>query len=369
MPDVVIIGGGVIGCATAYYLSREGAKVTLLERGEIASEASGAAAGMLAALSGEAGERGPGFDALVADSLAPYESLIPELAKTGVDIRHRRTGVMHVAFSEDEAGELRTRFESVTASGASARWFDHAALLREEPQISPRAVAAYVTAGEQYVDPQRLTMALAEAARGLGAAIVANAPVTRFNRSGRRISSVSTASRSYASETLLLASGPWTFALAQRLNAYIPVRPIRGQMLSLEGPVTPLRHMIWANHAYLVPREDGQTYVGATVEDLGYRKHTTTAGIAGLRHGAAMMVPSLANAPQRRAWAGLRPASLDGLPVMGYLPGWQNVWVSTGHFRNGILLAPISGELVARSIMNGEPDARLAPFSPNRFLD
>ena len=368
MADVVIIGGGVIGCATAYYLSREGASVVVLERGEIAGEASGAAAGMLAALSGEAGERGPEFDALCLSSQAMYDSLVPELATTGIDIRHQRTGVMHVALTDDAAAELKARFDFAADRGVKATWLDHRDLLRAEPQLTPRAVAGYVTPGEQYVDPQRLTQALAEASRRQGVTVVPNSPVMRFRRSRGTITSVSTPSATYDCDTLLLAAGPWTLSLAKRLGAHIPVRPVRGQMLSLEGPRTPLRHMIWGD-AYLVPREDGQTYVGATVEEIGYRKATTTSGISGLRRGAACLVPSLASASQRRAWAGLRPASLDGRPVMGRLASWDNVWVSTGHFRNGILLAPVSGQLMARSILSGTPDPTLAPFSPERFLD
>jgi glycine/D-amino acid oxidase-like deaminating enzyme len=127
--------------------------------------------------------------------------------------------------------------------------------------------------------------------------------------------------------------------------------------------------MIWGDHAYLVPREDGQTYVGATVEEVGFRKQTTYAGIMPLRRAAEALVPDFQWATIRREWAGLRPASLDGLPVMGRLPKWDNVWVSTGHFRNGILLAPASGDLIARSILSGAPDPTLSAFSPDRFLD
>ena len=164
-------------------------------------------------------------------------------------------------------------------------------------------------------------------------------------------------------DAVVLAGGPWTAALARRLGAYVPVRPVRGQMLSLEGPPAPLRHVIWGARAYLVPREDGQTYVGATVEEVGYRKRTTVEALRRLRRGAAAMVPALARA-HSGAWAGLRPATPDGLPIMGRLPGWSNVWVSTGHFRNGILLAPISGQLMAESILAGRPEAPSAPLTP-----
>jgi glycine oxidase len=140
-------------------------------------------------------------------------------------------------------------------------------------------------------------------------------------------------------------------------------------MLSLEGPATPLRHVIWGSRAYLVPREDGQTFVGATVEDVGFRNRTTVPAQRRLRLGASALVPGLVAAPVRRAWSGLRPASPDALPIMGPLPGWSNVWVSTGHFRNGILLAPISGQLVAKGVLESRADATLTPFSPKRFLE
>ncbi|HWO73309.1 MAG TPA: FAD-dependent oxidoreductase, partial [Dehalococcoidia bacterium] len=136
----------------------------------------------------------------------------------------------------------------------------------------------------------------------------------------------------------------------------------------LEGPPGGLKTMIWGP-AYLIPREEGQTYVGATVEEAGFRNHTTMGGLRRLRSAAEAMVPALGTAPQRRAWAGLRPGSPDDLPIMGPLPGWENVWVSTGHFRNGILLAPVSGLLIAESVLAGRPADRLAPLSPARFAE
>jgi glycine/D-amino acid oxidase-like deaminating enzyme len=192
-------------------------------------------------------------------------------------------------------------------------------------------------------------------------------PALRFRRRGDRIASVLTPGADFVADTFLLAGGPWTMALARRLGGNVPVRPVRGQMLSLEGPAGGLSHMIWGERAYLVPREDGQTYVGATVEDVGYRKHTTEAGLRDLRSGAAAVVPALAAARERRSWAGLRPGTPDDMPIMGRLPGWTNVWVSTGHFRNGVLLAPISGKLMARSIIDGRTDTLPLELSPTRF--
>ena len=362
----MVVGGGVIGCATAYYLAREGADVTLLEREGLAGEASGAAAGMLAALSDE-GERGPAFEELSRHSLALYETLLPELAATDVDVRHRRTDVLQIALTEREASDLRRRFGARAES--DGYWLQGPEILDVEPQASPKALAAYVLPERQYVDPHRLTHALAEAARRLGVLIETRAPVRRFRRAGGRVWGVETPAAIHEADAVLLACGPWTAALARRLGAYVPVRPMRGQMLSLKGPPRPLRNLIWSAAAYLVPRENGQTFVGATVEDVGFRSRTTRSALRALRRGAEGLVPALAYAEQLSDWAGLRPASPDGLPIMGPLPGWENVWVSTGHFRNGILQAAASGQLVAKGILAGRPAPELAPFSPARFRD
>jgi glycine oxidase len=369
MPDVVIVGGGIIGCATAYYLAKDGAKVTVLERGEIGNEASGAAAGMLAALSSEGGERGPAFDKLLDESTKLYQTLIPELKQTGIDFHHRRTGVLHVAMTDDEAALTRQRYEFRRKLTDDLRWLDGPTeILGEEPEANPKAVAAMVSSREEYVDPRRITEALAVAAKSLGVTILTNSPVTRLRRDGTsKLRGVTTTGANHDGDTVLLAGGPWTMELAKRLGATVPVRPVRGQMLSLDGPKAPLRHMVWGGHAYLVPREDGQTYVGATVEEVGYRKRTTESGISSLRNGAMDLIPALRSAKQRRAWSGLRPASPDGMPIMGRVLGWDNAWVSTGHFRNGILLAPISGLLMAKSILAGKPEAQLVTFDPSRF--
>jgi glycine oxidase len=363
--DVVIVGGGIIGLSAAYYLAREGASVTVLERAAVSSEASGAAAGMLAALSDE-GERPPLFTRLCNDSLKLYDSLLPALKETGIDVYHQRTDILHLAMTKREAGETEALYQKRRAT-AAVRWLDAAEVLRLEPKASPKTVAAMLTPGAQYADPLRLTQAIGEAARQASATIRENAPVTRFLRRGDRIAGLRTPGGVYEGDTVLLAGGPWTMALAKRLGANIPVRPVRGQMLSLEGPPGGLSHMIWGANAYLIPREDGQTYVGATVEDVGYRKHTTMAGLRGLRAGAAAVVPALADAKERRTWAGLRPGTPDDMPIMGRLPGSANAWVSTGHFRNGILLAPVSGQLMAKSILAGKADPLLAELSPTRF--
>ena len=369
MPHVVVVGGGIIGCATAFYLARQGAAVTLLERASLASESSGAAAGMLAALSDEGGDRGPAFQQLCLDGMRLYDELLPDLEATGIDLRYRRAGVLHVALDDAQARRLQQRFAAQRGIAPDSRWLSGEQLQQEEPEVTPHAVAGLLTPTEHYVDPERLTLAFAAAARGHGATICEGAGDVRFRRSLDRIEAVITGGDRHAADSVLLAGGPWTSALARRLGANVPVRPVRGQMLSLRGPARPLRHVVWGANGYLVPREEGQTFVGATVEEAGFRKTTTRAGLRRLRAAAAELAPALADAELVRAWAGLRPATPDGLPIMGTLPGWRNVWVSTGHFRNGILLAPISGRLLAQSILAGHPDPSLAPFTAARFAE
>jgi glycine oxidase len=369
VPDAVVIGGGAIGCATAYFLARQGASVTLLERAELAGEASGAAAGMLAALSDEGGDRGPAFRSLCLDSLALYAELLPELESTGIDLRYRRSGVLHLALSEDDAAHLKRRFEAQENIPSGMRWLEDAEIAEEEPEATPAAVAALLSPAEHYLDPQRLVLALAALARRHGAVIETDAPVLGFKRHGGSLVAARTPAGEVSAGVFVIAAGPWTALIARRLDSYVPVKPMRGQMLALAGPGAPLRRIIWGERAYLVPRENGLTFVGATVEDVGFRKRTTVAALRRLRRGAAQLVPGLGMARLVSAWAGLRPGSPDGLPMIGLLPGWTNVWVATGHFRNGILLAPITGRLIASSIGDGRPGPALAPFDPGRFVD
>jgi glycine oxidase len=162
---------------------------------------------------------------------------------------------------------------------------------------------------------------------------------------------------------VVLAAGPWTGAFARRLGVPLPVRPVRGQMLALADFALPLRHIVWGEAAYLVPKANGFLFVGATVEDVGFRSSTTVRGQRGLERGARGLVPSLAHSEVASSWAGLRPASPDGLPILGPVLGWEGVSVAGGHYRNGILLAPVTGRLMAQLLTEGKTEVSLAPFA------
>jgi glycine oxidase len=164
---------------------------------------------------------------------------------------------------------------------------------------------------------------------------------------------------------VVLAAGPWTELLARRVNAAVPTPPMRGQMIAYRS--TSVHHAVWGEDGYLVPKPRGFIFAGATVEDAGFRKRTTASGLAGLQRAAAGMIPALRHTDVVSSWAGLRPGSPDGLPILGRVPDRENVFVAGGHFRNGILLAPVTGRLMTQLICEGRTEIDLRPFRPERF--
>ncbi len=365
MAEVLIIGGGIIGCAAAYELSKAGAAVALLERGELGGAASGAAAGMLIPPP-EAAPSGP-FRDLCRASSALFPSLVPALRReTGIDVQYHASGMLMVAETEERAQALRAIVRWPASSGGlTLDWIEAEPLRRLEPALSPALPGAAYSPDQRHVNPGRLTQAFAQAAACRGAHLRQGTAVTGFLRRGDRVTGVRTPSGRIPADHLVMAAGPWTRMLARKLGVDVPTRPMRGQMLAYRA--TPLRHIISGDEGYLIPKPGGFLYAGATVEDVGFRPRTTARGLAWLRRMARALVPGLRYGQVASAWAALRPGSPDGLPIIGPLPGYDNVYVATGHFRNGVLLAPITGKLVAQLILEGQTEMPLAPFSPERF--
>lgn len=359
--NVVVVGGGVIGSAIAYHLQKAGAVVTLLERGEIGGEASSAAAGMLIAPIEDAGNRA--FDNLRCASLDMYPALLDEVQRLSrIDVEYKVPGMLRTARTEAMARELKR-----IAQKHDLDWVEGAALRSLEPALDPDLLGAAFAAKDADLNPGLLTKALAKSAEKLGAKVRKQTMLTGFLRRGRCVEGVSTNLGDIrAVDAVVLAAGPWTEPLSMRLSAWLQTPPMRGQMLSYKSKA--IRHAIWGEDGYLIPKPRGQVFAGATIEDVGFRKTTTARALAGLQRMATALVPALATATVASAWAGLRPGSPDGLPVIGRLPGKDNVYVATGHFRNGVLLAPITGTLVADLVLTGRADRRLKPFSPERFL-
>jgi glycine oxidase len=357
---VVIVGGGAIGSSLARELARRGNSVTVVERAEPGFEASGAAAGLIAPQA-EGLPPGPFFDLAVA-SRALYPELAAELAtETGIDVGWRKKGVLRCFLSgvEDEgryrwqrdAGHAverveRQRINEVTGGAASSE--ARSGLFFPEDGI---------------VDPRKLTRALWISAERRGVRFLLGTSARRLRLVSGRCRGVETDRGEFDGDAVVDATGAW--AAFDPEAPPVRVEPVRGQIVDLRPAGAMLPCVVESEDAYLVPREDGSLLVGSTEERVGFRKEITAGAVRDLIAAACRLVPALELARFAGAWAGLRPGSADGLPVLGEsaVPG---LFFATGHFRNGILLAPVTGRLMSAAV-EGSPPPELKFFSPNRF--
>lgn len=351
--DVIIVGGGIIGLSLSIALRKRGATVLVVERGEPGREASHAAAGMLADFLLEAP---PALQPLASASARMYPEFVHELqdeSGTNVDLRDHGTILFPSAEQLHERPSLTT---------------DHplpSPLAELEPALALtelKTPAIYLK--ERSVDPRALTSAALKAARHRGVDISSGTAVTAVLLSNGSATGVSTDRTSYSAPAIVNCAGAWAGSFPP--NRF-PARPVKGQMLSVAGASRDLvRHVIRAPAAYLVPRSDGRILIGATVEEAGYDKRTDADAIQRMHQAAISLVPALSQARVLEAWAGLRPGSPDSLPILGEA-GTPGYFVATGHFRDGILLAPVTAHIMAQLITGVKPGYDLVPFSPGRF--
>jgi glycine oxidase len=364
--DAVVVGGGVIGCAVAWALARDGLAVTLLERGELAAQASGAAAGMLTP-SPEASDDGP-FLRLARASLALFPGWCEAVREgSGVDPELEASGSLHVARAPEEAEQIRERARRLATPGAE--WLDAQAAREAAPGLSEAIHGALWSPGDANVRSPLFARACATAAAQLGARIQAGVAVVGLRRSGARIMGVLTSAGELPAGCVVLCTGPWLPESAGWLGGRIriPIEPVRGQILSLEAPVPPLRTIVFGGGVYLVPRRDHSLVVGATQEKVGFDCRVTAGGVAQLLAAAPDLVPALARSSFLSAWAGLRPETPDHLPLLGAVPGADGLLIAAGHFRNGVLLAPITAQLVADLVRGKALPADAEALRPGRF--
>jgi glycine oxidase len=366
-PDVIVIGAGVIGTSIAYQLAKAGVKVAVFDRGDVGGQATGASAGMVQLNPDRTTP--PASFALELESARLYPALAAELReRTGMDIGYRPGGLLHIALHEEEEPQLRAHRAWQADHGIAVAWVDAAAALDLEPRLNPAVRGALYYPDDHQLMPRALAQALARAAADLGAVLREGAAIDRLLTAGDRVVGVSLGNETIHAGEVVIANGAWASAWSETLHMPIPVRPVRGQMVALTTLGTGLRHVVSSAEGYMLTKADGSTYVGATVEEAGYDAHPTVSGIAGLLAVVQRIAPRLADATFARAWAGLRPATSDGLPLIGRLPGWHGVSLAAGHFRDGILLAPVTGELVADVIARRNPRLPLDAFDPGRFL-
>ena len=356
--DVTIVGGGVIGLALARELSSRGAEVLVIERGRTGAEASWAAAGLLSAQS-DATAPSPFFD-LALESRNLYPDWTAALAQeTGLDVGWRRTGVLRCGSEESLA-----RFRWQVDAGLPVERLDATGVARASAGRAAPAIAhGLFFADDAVVNNRQLVSALRRSLELRGVPIEEGVAVTRFRVEDGACRGLETSSGSVACGKVVDAAGAWA-DLDPTLPFSIPVEPVRGQIVELADAIG-FPTVLESEDVYLVPRQDGRVLVGATVERSGFVKEVTAAGVAGLLAHAIALAPSLENARFTDAWAGLRPGTPDGLPLLGESPV-RSLILAAGHFRNGILLAPLTALLVA-DVVTSAGSRDLSPFSPERF--
>jgi glycine oxidase len=363
--DVVVIGSGIVGCAIAYELARRGASVDVVDDRPVAMGATQASAGVLAPHI-EAREGSPLLEMSVR-SLALYDEFVSRVSGDGgVSIPYRRTGTIDIALDERDLHALRITAEVLACRGVPALLLDAASVRKEEPQVA-ESLGALLIDEHGYVGAADLTRALAAAARRCGAQLLEPNRVRRVTpRAGDFV--LETDKGTLTSSAVVLAAGSWSSEIAiDGIEARVPVRPVRGQLLALAWRGAPLRRVTWSSRCYLVPWDDGTLLVGATVEEAGFDERTTAAGVRDLLDAVCDLVPRAWSSGFTSARVGLRPATPDDLPIIGESPSVPRLFYATGHYRNGVLLAPLTADLVAEALLNGRVDPVLLAVSPARF--
>ncbi len=361
--DVIIVGGGVIGCAIAYNLSKAQVKTLVIDKAEVVGrEASWAGAGIL---SSRAYTREP-YAELCRESLAIFPSLTEALREqTRIDIEFTQSGGIAVFFSEEDRRELFGLAKRRIDRGFKAEMLTSEQVRELEPAVSAAVIGGVRFPDDAQVRNPKLVKALAAGAALLGAKFLFGNPVTGFLRENDRIVGVEVDGKTIRGDTIVIAAGCWSGKIAALLGYQLPIKPSRGQIVLVEAMSPILGHTIDGLGFYVVSRSDGKILIGATVEFAGYDKRTTVKGVRQMVEAGIALVPELAKKTFVQTWAGLRPYA-KGKPYLGKVPGFENVIVASGHFKNGILLAPITGKLISELITTGNPSMSLDPFRLSR---
>jgi glycine oxidase len=359
---VLVVGGGIIGCATAVELARAECRVTVFERATPGAEASSAAAGLLAPIDDSAETS---FARLALASWRLYPDVVRDLQeRTGIDVEYVTRGTIYPTSAAQKQRDVGA-WADIKEFGVEL--LEGEDVHRLEPALSSTIRHAIFVKGDHWLNNQRLVLAYAQAAAAAGVELKTGCNVSRLIVEGGRVRAVVTEGERIDGDAVLLAAGAWSGELMAGLGLSFRIEPRRGQMIALAHVPPVVTHCVHGE-IYLVPRPSGELLVGATVERAGFQRAVTAEGIAGLLHAAIELVPSLRELPIARMWCGFRPWAPDSLPVLGPWPGVDGLFVATGHFRNGILLAPITARIMTEWITGKEPSLALKDFLPDRFV-
>lgn len=368
--DVVVVGGGVIGLTIARALAHHGAgDICLIERDGLGREASFAAAGMLAPQA-EANAQDD-FFSLACRSRDLYANFAASLREeTGIDVELDTTGTLYLALTHDDLVEIEKRHQWQTAAGLAVEKLTPAQAQQLEPCVSPSILAALRFPLDVQVENRRLLSALTNSVQRLGVSILTGTNVDSVKIEKDRITGVLTSRGFISSPVVVVAGGSWSSFIrlspAPQKPALV-IEPVRGQMISFDARPQIARHVIYSPRGYIVPRQDGRLLAGSTSEHAGFAKQVTAGGMSSILRNALEISLSVSALPILDTWAGLRPRAPDNLPVLGPCDEIGGLFYATGHYRNGILLAPVTGELITEAVVAGVTSPLLGPFSPSRF--
>lgn len=369
--DAAIIGGGVIGCAIAWRLAEAGMRVAIIERGEVGREASHAAGGMLAPLAEADGA--DDFFHLAVKSRAMYADFARELkTASGIDIEYRTEGTLFLSLTGEDDEELDRRWRWQHEAGLNVKRLNADCARKLEPMINRQLRWALKFPDDHQVNNRRLVSALYSAALSAGVEFQTNNEVRKLlieSSAGRRqVTGVITSNSEILSSTVIIAAGCWSSLLTDEIETQPEIEPVRGQMVAVEMTATPVNHVIYSRRGYIVPRFGGYLIAGSTSEKVGFDKRVTAGGMASIIERASEILPDFSKLAITETWAGLRPHASDDLPVLGADPNVMGLIYATGHYRNGILLTPITALAISELILKGESGINLSPFNSGRFI-
>lgn len=367
-PEVLIIGGGVIGLSIARELHLRGMrKIALLEKGLCGEESSWAAAGML----------GPQVEADGKDAFFDFccesRDLYPDLAaalreETGVNIELDVTGTLSLAFTEEDADELYKRYQWQREAGLEVEHLSAEEILKSEPHVSSIVRTGLFFKNDWQVENRKLLAALRRYAELNGIEIIENTHAKRLITQGGRVTGAETGRGMFTADITVLATGAWS-SLIKIGDAPLPfqITPVRGQMICLRPETRLFKHVVYSRRGYIVPRFDGRVLAGSTSETAGFEKGVTEEASAFLQSMAREISPFLGGLPVTDQWSGLRPFAADGMPILGAIDGIDDLLIAAAHYRNGILLAPMTARLISEKIVDGISSKYLDVFGVTRM--
>lgn len=391
-PDVVVIGGGVIGCAVAYYAAKKGLRTTLIDQRKRGRATSASAGGLwplgesiglgcgvifhkalMAKGAVAEGTHGPAqlprsFLDFAMQSNTMFPALAGELREIGgLDIEFERTSLLFLMYDESDVAFAKPLWESCPCGKSLTEWLSPEELAKAESAVTREVRGALRFNGDDQVNPYRLADSFGAAARALGATFVTHTEVTGLRLERGRVVGVETAGRSFPCDVAVNAAGAWAPQIGRMIGLEIPVRPVRGQIVGTEALPEVLAACLSTTDCYLAQKKHGEIIIGSTTEEVGFDAGVTPSAIKELSAGAVRAVPFLARARIKRVWSGFRPGTPDELPILGPVDGFAGYLNACGHFRTGILTSPLTGLLVAEMLSGETPSFPVEPFLFSRF--